>query len=161
MALEETASRFRKEVVAEIAAQQAYFARQLKRHRQARVVVLVSAGLVPVLTPVDVVPRYVLGVLGAIAAITEALIQLYRWRDSAVAAQRTANALETQLNLYRTATEPYHEELDLAFHKFVVTIETIRSSAAQNFAGIWAEDRPPSAVPPPEAAPQQPPGEQP
>jgi hypothetical protein len=147
-ALEKTERLFRRDVVAQIAAQQKYFKGRLTRYRIARIVVIVPAGLVPVLTTMNAIPRYVLGILGAIAAITEALIQLYRWRDSALAAQRTANSMESQLNLYRTGAGPYNEELELAFHRFATAIENIRDGASESFAGIWVEDTPPSRKPP-------------
>ena len=135
---------YRAGVVAEVTAYGRYFAKQLKRYRFARILVIVSAALVPVLSAVQGTPRWVLGVLGAIAAVTESLIQLYRWRDAALNAQRMGNAMESELTRYTTGAEPYADDAT-AFALFVDRVEKVRASGADAFAGLWAEDKPPAS----------------
>jgi hypothetical protein len=83
----------------------------------------------------------------------EAMNQVYRWRDSAINAQKVGNALETQLNLFVTGVQPYNDEAT-AFAGFVSRVERIRSQGSDAFAGLWAEDRPPSSQPGPASEPR-------
>lgn len=136
------------DVAADIEKQQGYLTSRLRRYRIAKVIAIVAAGLVPVLATVPQIGKVWLGALGAIAVVAESLIQLYRWRDSALAAMQMANALNVQLDLYRTRSAPYNVETGRAlFSRFVLATTAIRRGAGDAFAGIWAEDRPPSASP--------------
>jgi hypothetical protein len=67
---------------------------------------------------------------------------LYRRRDSDIAAQKMSNALESQLNRFVTATEPYRDDAD-AFGLFVERIGAIRAQCSDEFVGLWSEDKPP------------------
>jgi hypothetical protein len=142
-------------VFAEISAHQGYFAGQMRRYRWARVTVIVSAALVPVLSVVEGVPRWVLGALGGLAAVVESLNQLYRWRDSALNTMRVGNALESEWNRYVTGVRPYQDRR-VALARFVDRVERIRAQGSDAFAGLWAEDRPPSSQPGPDTEPNQP-----
>jgi len=106
---------------------------------------------VPVLSPIDIVPRWGLGVLGGLAAVMESLNQLYRWRDSALSSQKVGNAMESELNRYSTGTKPYADDR-VALARFVDVIERIRAQGSDAFAGLWAEDKPPSSQPGPGAS---------
>lgn len=114
----------------------------MSAHRVARVVVIISAAVVPVLSAVEGAPRWLLGLLGAIAAATESLSQLFRWRDSAIAAEKLGNQMESQLNLYVTGTAPYDDD-ETAGSLFVRRTESLRDTGTNAFVGLWAEDRPP------------------
>ncbi|WP_029136780.1 DUF4231 domain-containing protein [Nakamurella lactea] len=139
---------FVQDVADDIEKQQGYMTSRLRRYRVARVVAIVAAGLVPVLATVPEIGKVWLGALGALAVVAESLIQLYRWRDSALAAMQMANAMNVQLDLFRTRTPPYDTETRQSrFSRFVLAITAIRRGAGDAFAGIWAEDRPPSAAP--------------
>lgn len=138
-----TSENYRQYVLGDIAKKHAYFSKQLTRYRWSRATVIVSAALIPVLSPVDQIPIWVLGSLGAIAAIVESLNQLYRWRDAALAAQQAANALETQVNLYSTSSEPYSSsDIRANLSNFVRSVEAIRSHSHESFAGMWGENMP-------------------
>jgi hypothetical protein len=140
---------YRQGVLAQVNAHAKYFTRQMSRYRRARVVVIVSAALVPILSPIETLPRWALGALGGLAAIMESLNQLYRWRDSAVNAEKTGNALESELNRYWTRTRPYERD-DTALQVFVNKVEGIRAHGSDAFAGLWSEDKPPSSQSGPE-----------
>jgi hypothetical protein len=115
----------------------AYFARQITRYRVARSVVIVSAALVPVLATATTVPRWVLAVFGALAAVTEGIQEVYQYRASALNAMRTANALERVLNKYMTAVTPYEGSGSQSFSVFVRDIEAIRNDADKAFLQTW------------------------
>lgn len=124
-------------VRAEIRQLRTYFARQITRYRAARSIVLVSAALVPVLAAATQVPRWVLAVFGALAAITEGFQALYQYRASGLNAMRTANALERTLNKYMTAVTPYEGTVSKSFPVFVKDIEEIRADADKAFLQTW------------------------
>lgn len=128
---------YRERVRTEIHRLRTYFARQLTIYRAARVVTIVSAALVPVLATADQVPRWVLGILGAIAVVTEGIQGLYQFRLSALNAMRTANNLERVLNKYMTAVAPYEGSSQQAFPVFVQDIEAIRANADDAFLQTW------------------------
>jgi hypothetical protein len=119
--------------------QSEYFRKQLSRYRVARIVVIVSATLVPVLAATPVVPRLVLGMLGAVAAIAEAVQELYQFRKTALNAMQTANALERALNKYMTSTRPYAGTENQVFNRFVEDVEAIRESADKAFLETWLQ----------------------
>ena len=137
--------RYAAQVAQEITAHDDYFEHNMRRYRWARVVVIVTAALVPVCSAIDAMPRWGLGLLGGAAAVTEAVSQLYRWRDSALGAQTLSSALQQQLNLYNTGTGPYAVQAT-AFERFVVVVETIRHEGVATFNDLWGQDEPPSAL---------------
>lgn len=150
-ALAEVSAEFVQDVADDVEKQHRYVSRQMRKYRIARVVAIVAAGLVPVLATVPAIGKVWLGALGALAVVAESVIQLYRWRDAALAAMQLGNALHVHLDLYRTRSAPYDTETGQArFSRFAAAITSIRRGAADAFAGIWAEDRPPSAAPGPE-----------
>lgn len=114
-----------------------YFGKQMTRYRVARTIVIVSAALVPVLATAPQVPRWVLGVFGAVAVVTEGIQGLYQFRTSALNAMRTGNALERVLNKYMTAVTPYEGAAEKAFPVFVKDIEAIRETADEAFLQTW------------------------
>jgi len=105
----------------------------MTRYRAARIVVIVTAALVPVLAAVGGVPRWALGLLGATAAIMEGLQGLFQFRRSALDAMKTCNELERTLNKHITAIDPYQGSPDTAFPLFVAEIEAIRKAADDAF----------------------------
>jgi hypothetical protein len=109
----------------------------LTYYRVARVTTIVSAALVPVLAVADQVPRWVLGILGGVAVITEGIQGLYQFRLAALNAMKTANDLERVLNKYMTAVEPYEGSSQQAFPVFVNDIEAIRANADSAFLQTW------------------------
>jgi hypothetical protein len=115
----------------------AYFARRITLYRQGRVIVIISAALVPVLATATAVPRWVLGVFGALAAVTEGIQAVYQLRASALSAMRTANALERVLNKYMTGVAPYDGPADRAFPAFASDVEKIRETADEAFLQTW------------------------
>jgi hypothetical protein len=125
----------------------AYFSRQMTRYRAARIVVIVTAALVPVLAAVGGVPRWALGLLGAIAAITEGVQGLFQFRRSALDAMKTCNELERTLNRYLTAIDPYQGSPDTAFPLFVAEIEAIRKAADDAFLQTWQATASPQPLP--------------
>lgn len=132
---------------AEIRADTAYFNKQLTRYRLARVIVIVAAATIPVLAAVPVVPRWVLGLLGAIAATAEGIQGLFQYRRSALNAMKKRNELERVLNKYMTAIGSYHEP-STAFQHLVEDIEVIRKAADDAFLQTWQATTP--ALPSPE-----------
>jgi hypothetical protein len=119
-----------------------YLNKQLRRYRIARLVVIVSAALVPVLAAATVVPRVALGALGAIAAVTEAIHQTFQFQRTGIEAMRTANALERELNRFMMSVGPYGT--GDAIVSFVTQIESIREDADRAFYNTWRS--PPTAV---------------
>ncbi len=128
---------YTKVVHAEIRRHWTYFGKQMTRYRIARAIVIVSAALVPVLAVVEQVPRWALGVLGAVAVVTEGIQGLYQFRTAALTAMRTGNALERVLNKYMTAVTPYEGAAEKAFPVFVKDIEAIREMADEAFLQTW------------------------
>lgn len=114
-----------------------YSAKQLRRHRTTRAVVIVSGALVPVLATVSAVPRVVLGLFGALAVVTEGVGQLFQYLASALNAMKTANALEREVNLFSVAAGRYAITRPQAFKLFAETVEDIRGSADQAFLDTW------------------------
>jgi hypothetical protein len=109
--------------------------------------VIVTATLVPVLATVTAVPRWVLGLLGATAAIIEAVQGLFQFRRSALDAMKTANEMERTLNRYMTAIDPYQGPPEMAFPLFVRDIESIRKAADDAFLQTWQATVSPAALP--------------
>ena len=130
-------------VRAEIVQLQNYAVRHLTRYRVARIIAIVSTVAIPVLTPVADVPRLMLGVLGGLAAATEAVNQLFRWRDSSIEAFQGANALEALLNLYVTSSGPYADD-KVADEKFVVDVEAVRRDGYGGIVSLWSDTKTPS-----------------
>lgn len=124
-----------------------YFSRQIIRYRAARIVVIVTAALVPVLATVTTVPRWVLGLLGAIAAVTESVQGLFQFRRSALNAMKTCNELERVLNRYMTAIDPYQGPPDTTFPLLVEHIEAIRKTADEAFLQTWQATTSPPQLP--------------
>ncbi|MHA7133095.1 DUF4231 domain-containing protein [Oerskovia turbata] len=124
-----------------------YHARQMRWYRGTRVVVIVSAGSIPVLTGVPSVPTWVVAVLGAVAAATEAFVQLFRWRDSAVAAMRTANVLEDHLARFDLQLPPYDGPPGPSFQAFAGAVLDTGSAASRDLLGLWSEEKPAAASP--------------
>jgi Protein of unknown function (DUF4231) len=118
-----------------------YFVHQIRLYRFFRVVVVVAAGAVPVLATVSGVPRWTLGVFGAIAAASEAVQQLFQYRRSALQAMVAGNDLERELRLYLIAVDPYAEgDDDAAFRRLAVNAERIRRRAEAAFLDTWQRD---------------------
>ena len=87
-------------VRAEISVLRTEFSRRLVAYRYVKIIIIVSAALVPILAGADAVPRWILGALGAVAAVAGSVEALYQFRSSATSAMRTANRLERALNRY-------------------------------------------------------------
>ena len=115
----------------------AYFAKQINRYRAARVLVILSAALVPVLAAVSAVPRWVLGIFGALAVAAEGIQQLYQFHRSALNAMSTANALERVLNAYMTGTGRYAGSVNQVFPLLVEDVEKLRGAADKAFLETW------------------------
>ena len=114
-----------------------YFARQITRYRVARILVILSAALVPVLAAASAVPRWVLGTFGALAVATEGIQQLYQFHRSALNAMSTGNALERVLNTYMTGIGRYAGPVGQVFPLLVEDIEKIRDAADKAFLETW------------------------
>jgi hypothetical protein len=106
-------------------------------HYVARIVVIISAAAVPVLASFDArtVPRPVLGLVGAMAAVAEALAQLFQFQTHALNALRTRNALERALNRYLVGADPNAKEG--SFSKFAARVEDIREAADNASLDAW------------------------
>jgi hypothetical protein len=109
----------------------------MRFYRAGRGVVIVTAALIPVLATVTTVPRWVLGLFGAIAVIAEGLQGLFQFQRAALNAMKTSNDLERTLNRYMTAIDPYQGPPNVAFPLFVRDAETIREAADDAFLKIW------------------------
>lgn len=133
----------------EIRVLRGYFARQLTWYRTLRTVVIVSAGAVPVLAAISSVPRWTLGLLGALAVMAEGFQQLYQFRLSALNAVKTANELERELNLYLLAAPPYATIASDAFPRFAAKVEEIRREADRAILETWQRATPDVRVEPP------------
>ena len=127
-----------------------YHARQMRKYRVARVVVIAAAGAVPVMTTVDGAPDWLIGLLGAVAAASEAFLQLFRWRDSAIAAMRAANEVEDHMTRFGLSLPPYDGDLGTAFQRYAEAVLRTGQEVSRVFAGLWSEDQPPSATTPAE-----------
>lgn len=123
----------------EIQVLRGYFTRQLQRYRWSRAIVIISAALVPILAAAPVIPRWVLAALGAIAAATEAIAQLFQLRRSGLEAMRTSNALERQLTRYMASIDPYGRDVPDAFDRFAIKVEEIREAADKAFYDTWQD----------------------
>jgi hypothetical protein len=115
----------------------AYFNRQITRYRIGHVVAIMTAAAVPVLAAVASAPRWSLGLLGAIAAVTEGIQGLFQFRRSGLNAMKKRNELERALNRYLTAVDPYAGPAESAFPVFVADIEAIRKAADEAFLQTW------------------------
>jgi hypothetical protein len=120
----------------EIKADTTYFSRQMFRYRCGRSTAIIAAALVPVLATVAAVPRWALGALGAIAAISEGVQSLFQYRRSALNAMKKCNELERVLNKYMTATGRYQSP-DTAFRHLAEDVEAIRQAADNAFLQTW------------------------
>jgi hypothetical protein len=128
----------------EISVLRAYYSRQHRRYRTTRLVVLVSAAAVPVLAAASAVPRWVLGLLGALATVAEGVQQVFQFRLSSLNALKTANELERELNLYVMGVKEYAGARDVADSRFVERIEEIRRGADRATFETWQQT--PTAV---------------
>ena len=145
-------------VRAEIRADTAYFNKQMTRYRLGHSTAIIAAALVSVLATATVVPRLVLGLLGAIAAVAEGIQGLFQYRRSALNAMKKCNELERVLNKYMTAIGRYGEP-DTAFRHLAEDIEEIRKAADDAFLQTWQATTSPPPLhesqrknPPPEKA---------
>lgn len=121
----------------EIKQHRAYFNKQMRLYRYGRVAVIVTAAGVPVLATVTAVPRWVLGLLGAIAVAIESVQGLYQFHRSALNAMKASNDLERVLNRYMTAIGPYQGPPSVAFSVFATEIESIRAATDDAFLRVW------------------------
>lgn len=119
-----------------------HHARQMAWYRGARILVILSAGSIPVLTGIPAVPGWVVAILGAVAAATEALVQLFRWRDSAITSMRSANVIEDHLTRFDLRLPPYDGPPGPAFRRFADAVLVTSSAVSRDFLGLWAEDLP-------------------
>jgi hypothetical protein len=113
----------------------AYAARQLRRHRVFRIIVIIAGVAAPVLSSWAKVPREVIGLAGGIAAAAEGIAQLFAFQASATQAMTTGNQLERELNRFVLHAGPYAGEPD--FPAFVDRIEQIREAGDSAFAQTW------------------------
>jgi hypothetical protein len=122
-------------VDAEITDLRAYSKRQLRRHRLARMIVIVTGIAVPVLSAWPVVPREVIALVGAFTAVAEGTAQLFGYQTSGTQAMMTSNQLERELNRFLYHAGPYVAVKD--FSTFADRIEQIREAADGAFAKTW------------------------
>jgi hypothetical protein len=121
----------------------AYSSRQQVRYRWARVVVIISAGSVPVLAAVPGAPKWLLGLVGAVAAAVAAIEQVFQLRRTSLNAMKTANELERELNRYLAgvreyAADPSEPNAQHAVDShFIERVEDIRESADHALVDIW------------------------
>ena len=129
------------EVQQEIFDHDKYHRIRMRAYRLSRMVVIVAAGLVPIFAAVDGIPKWVLGILGGLAAASEAVQQLYQMRQSALQAMRTGNLLAREMRMYLTASGPYSTASDSdAFELLTRRVENIRQSAEILFADTWLQE---------------------
>ena len=122
----------------EIVQLRAYFKRQITIYRVAQSTVILSAASVTVLAATAAVPRWILALFGALAAVIEGIQGLYQFRGSALNAMKGANSLERSLNKYMTAVEPYEGSTAQAFPELVGQVEAIRESTDSAFLQTWS-----------------------
>jgi hypothetical protein len=130
---------FAKGVLADRDQLKKYFRRRMRWYRILRTIVIVATASVPVFAAIDVVPRWVLGALGAVAATAEGIQQLYQLRLSALNAMRTANDLEREWTAAFYGTGAYATAED-KYLLFVERAEQIRREADRLFLQGWQRD---------------------
>lgn len=88
-------------------------------------ITLLSAVAVPVisLSSGDIKVRFVVALLGAIAALAAGLLSMYQFRDQWLDYRSTAESLKFEKHLFLTRSEPYNTSS--AFSMFVQRVETV------------------------------------
>jgi hypothetical protein len=119
-----------------------YCRSRMRRHRAARIVVIVLGAAVPVFAAWGAVPRVVLGGLGAGAAVAEAIAQLFQYQSMAINTLRTRNALERELNRFLLGVGRYAGMRSFAL--FAEHVEEIREAADQLSYEVWKKDTTPA-----------------
>ena len=98
-----------------------------------QLITLLSAVSVPVLalSSGDIRVRFLVAIMGAVAALSAGIISLYQLRDQWLDYRATAESIKLEKYLFLTRTEPY--ETDKAFTLFVKRIEAIIISENQSW----------------------------
>ncbi len=88
-------------------------------------ITLLSAVAVPVisLSSGDIKVRFVVAILGAIAALAAGLLSMYQFRDQWLDYRSTAESLKFEKHLFLTRSAPYNTPV--AFSLFVQRVETV------------------------------------
>jgi Protein of unknown function (DUF4231) len=78
-------------------------------YRSLKVIVIVAAATIPVLSSFepDVVPRWVLGALGALVAVIEGVQQVFQFHANWISYRATAEGLKREKFLYLAKADPY------------------------------------------------------
>jgi Protein of unknown function (DUF4231) len=139
MTLPSVEDQFTEKVRAEIRTLSAYYGRQLRRYRITRLVVIGSAALVPVLAAAPTVPRWTLGLFGAVAFVAEAIQHLFQFKVSSLHALKIRNELERELNQYLMGIGRYVVDPTVGDSQFFERIEAIRAEADKTTLEIWRQ----------------------
>ena len=104
-------------------------------YNRLQLIILVSAVSVPVLalSSGDIRIRFLVALLGAVAALATGIISLYQFRDQWLDYRATAESMKVEKHLFLTRTEPYAESR--AFGLFVQRIEAIINSENRSWQG--------------------------
>jgi hypothetical protein len=144
MTLPSVEDQFTEKVRHEIRHRSAYYGRQLRRYRITRLVVIGSTALVPVLAAATAVPRWLLGLFGAVAFVAEAIQHLFQFKVSSLHAMKMANELERELNQYLMGIGRYVGDPTAADSLFFARIEAIRAEADKTMHEIWRQESGPT-----------------
>lgn len=115
---------------------------QFRRHRASRTVVIVLGLAVPVLASASAVPRWIIGAVGAAAAIVEGIAQVYAFHPHAINALNTRNGLKRELNRFLMGAAHYAERRSI--NLFAERVEDIRQMADQASLDAWKKSTPPA-----------------
>ncbi len=97
---------------------------------------VVSAALVPVLTGAEIGSKVAVGSFGAIAAVTTAIISLYKFQERWIQYRSTCETLKHEKYLYVTGVAPYDQEdrFSLLVHRVEALISKEHSRWAEKMA---------------------------
>lgn len=103
-----------------------------KRYKQLQLAAIIFSSAIPLLTAIsfeslEIVIRFVIALLGALIAVTSAVLTLYKFQENWVNYRATAEALTQQRLLYLTRISPYDSDEHTNFTQLVTRCESIMS----------------------------------
>ena len=102
-----------------------------KMYKRLQVVEIILASSIPLLAPYAdkyTGVSFIIGLSGAIIAITGSISKLYKYHDNWIQYRTTCELLKSQKNLFLTSSYPYNEGTESKESIFVKNIEAIMSA---------------------------------
>jgi Protein of unknown function (DUF4231) len=127
-------------------------------YRNLRITVIVLAASIPVLSSIeaDVVPRWVLGALGALVAVIEGVLQVFQFHANWISYRATGEALKREKSLYLAKAGSYRAaDRDVLLAERIealMTEENAKWASSQEIADKAGAKSPEASTKPPEAS---------